>query len=196
MTSILKRWKKYSELPRAEYITFQSKLTHEEMRNWLSVNLENSFSSFAAMKSAFSSRKKRNFIGSFDDKNFELTLIKDQSRKNLNFSPPLVSGSYDENIEGLSINLEVGIKRPYWFWRLSRCFLWVFMLSYLLVPLIGVSLSGSPASALLLAATLLLISAPFVALIVFYLFDFLPLKLVRKTQSKTIEVLKQEFEAK
>jgi len=143
----------------------------------------------------YASRKQYNFIGKYDASNFEIQLIKDKLAKHINFAPPLTAGTFMNTSDGLVISLKVGVKRPYWFWKLTRLFLYLFLAGFIIIPFLGMTLEGIPFSEMMSIGSFFILALPFVTLTLFAIFDFGPLALARKTQKRTVDILLEEFRA-
>jgi len=195
MGFIINTWKRLGEVPKPEELEIKSELTYDEFQEWLSENLPNKFSYPAAMKAVFSSRKKQTFIGKWDQDKFELTLMTDKSNLLPPFAPPLVTGQYFNDSPPLFITMHVGVKHPYWFFKLTKVFLWLFVAAFVFIPFLGMYLADGKPSEIIQIGSFFLLSSPLLAIVLFSVFQFFPLHLARKTQTRTIEILKAEFKA-
>lgn len=193
MGFILNIWKQLGEFPKPEHLEIKSELSFDEFQEWLSENLQNDFYSRDGMKAIFSSRKKQTFIGKWDQDKFELTLATDKSNLLPPWAPPLVIGQYFNDSPPLFITMHVGVKRPYWFLKLTKVFLWLCVAGFIFIPFLGMYLAKGKPSEIIEIGSFFLISSPLLAIVLFTAFQFFPLHLARKTQTRTIEILKAEF---
>ena len=195
MKQVIKLWKHWGRFPEAQKVHIASALTYTDFQKWLELNVPDKSTSIEAIKAVYNTRRRHSFIGKYDSNSFEIQLVRSNPVRHLNFATPLTVGKFTNTSDGLIIELTVGVKRPYWFWKLIRMFLSLFLAMFIIIPFLGMSLEGVPFDEMITVGYFFIFTLPIVTIAMFALFDFLPLRMIRRTQERTVNTLLEEFKA-